>query len=258
MLVIVLPCQILSKVKLFLEDQSQLLRAQSLSDELGLKLIFKADDNSFCLTIGKMSLFLLAPKKMNLSPLQISFNEGKLKHRLKSGIGIKQNIAKAIGVKHDFKPKILDVTAGMGADAFVLASLGCRVHMLERNPIIATLLEDGLARSVSDNKVGKIITQNMSLSRSDILKNRVDFQPDVVYLDPMFSNNSNRRLSGKNMQYFREIAGVDADADDLLEVALSLSAKRIVVKRSRKDDSLKGRKPSHQIKGRTTRYDVYM
>ena len=34
--------------------------------------------------------------------------------------------------------------AGLGRDAFVLASVGCRVRMLERNPVVAALLDDGL------------------------------------------------------------------------------------------------------------------
>jgi 16S rRNA (guanine1516-N2)-methyltransferase len=35
---------------------------------------------------------------------------------------------------------------GLGKDAFVLASLGCRVTLVERNPVVHALLRDGLDR----------------------------------------------------------------------------------------------------------------
>ncbi|GHM54843.1 hypothetical protein ECZU51_35130 [Escherichia coli] len=52
-------------------------------------------------------------------------------------------MAKAVGIKGDYLPDVVDATAGLGRDAFVLASVGCRVRMLERNPVVAALLDDG-------------------------------------------------------------------------------------------------------------------
>ncbi len=48
-----------------------------------------------------------------------------------------------MGIKGDYLPDVVDATAGLGRDAFVLASVGCRVRMLERNPVVAALLDDG-------------------------------------------------------------------------------------------------------------------
>ena len=41
-------------------------------------------------------------------------------------------IARAIGLNSPTAPHVLDATAGLGGDAFVLASLGCPVTMVER------------------------------------------------------------------------------------------------------------------------------
>ena len=43
----------------------------------------------------------------------------------------KDLIAKAVGVKGAYRPTVIDATAGLGQDAFVLASYGCEVVMLE-------------------------------------------------------------------------------------------------------------------------------
>ena len=67
-------------------------------------------------------------------------------HRRKFGGGRGEAVAKAVGIKGDYLPDVVDATAGLGRDAFVLASVGCRVRMLERNPVVAALLDDGRAR----------------------------------------------------------------------------------------------------------------
>ena len=43
---------------------------------------------------------------------------------------------------------MLDATAGLGRDAFVLASLGCQVTLIERVPAVAALLENGIERAL--------------------------------------------------------------------------------------------------------------
>ena len=57
-------------------------------------------------------------------------------------------LAKAVGLKKGACPDVIDCTAGLGRDAFVLASLGCRVVMLERVTVVHALLNDGLAQAL--------------------------------------------------------------------------------------------------------------
>jgi len=61
---------------------------------------------------------------------------------------LNQPLLKAIGLKKGQpRPNVLDVTAGFGEDAWLLAAVGCRVLAVERHPVVATLLRDALRRA---------------------------------------------------------------------------------------------------------------
>jgi len=63
----------------------------------------------------------------------------------------------------------------------------------------------------------------------------------------------------KEMRLIREIVGVDADAARLMQVALDTAQSRVVLKWPLRADPLPGLpKPSHQISGKSTRYDVFV
>lgn len=66
--------------------------------------------------------------------LFVDFVRGKNNFRLSKNFSSKQPLARAAGIKPGIRPTILDGTAGLGVDAFVLASLGCRVTLSERSP----------------------------------------------------------------------------------------------------------------------------
>ena len=98
-----------------------------------------------------------------LGAVFVDFVEGAVAHRRKFGGGRSQSIAKAVGLKAGANPLVVDATAGLGRDAFVLASLGCRVVMLERSPVVAALLADGLTRAYADAEIGLWMQQRMTL-----------------------------------------------------------------------------------------------
>ena len=133
--------------------------------------------------------------------------------------------------------------------------------MLERETIPAQLLQDGLTRSKNSPET-KGITDRMHLIESDSIEylNKLTpaEAPDIIYLDPMFPHSKKSRLVKKEMQAFQQIIGQDADADKLLETALKISKKRVVVKRPRKSEFLGNKKPSHSHVGRSSRFDVYI
>lgn len=194
-------------------------------------------------------------------PMQIDFASGKAEHRRKFGGGLGQHIAKAVGIKGNYKPYVLDATAGMGRDSFVLASLGCEVLMLERNPTIFALLEDGLKRGREVSDISEIIGRMKVLNVNAIeyiAKISDNKKPDVIYLDPMFPHSKKSRLVKKEMRIFRDLVGDDVDAEKLFKVALQKAKKKIVVKRPAKSEFLGGLKPNFQIKGRVNRFDVYL
>lgn len=192
-------------------------------------------------------------------PVRVDFVEGKAAHRRLFGGGSGQMIAKAVGIQPGVRPRVLDATAGLGKDAFVLASLGCEMSLIERQPIIAALLEDGLARASQDPDVGAIVGQMRLLTGNAIELMRLwqEEAPQVIYLDPMFPHREKTALVKKEMRLFRPLVGDDMDAPALLEAALALATHRVVVKRPRKAPCIAGAKPGYALDGKSSRYDIY-
>jgi 16S rRNA (guanine1516-N2)-methyltransferase len=168
-------------------------------------------------------------------------------------------IAKAVGIQPRIRPRVLDATAGLGGDAFVLATLGCSLVLVERQPLIAALLADGLARGRTDAEVRPIV-ERMALRQGNAIELMAawpDDPPQVVYLDPMFPHRDKSALVKKEMRLFRPFVGDDPDAAILLERALALASHRVVVKRPRKAPPIEGPKPGYVLEGKSSRYDIY-
>lgn len=216
-------------------------------------LVLYLDDNG---------LSLQATGRKAPGPVRAEFVSGKAGYRLAHGGGTGQLIAKAIGLKRTNQTlHILDATAGLGQDAFVLAGLGHRVTLLERSPVIHALLEDGLARAAADDTTAAVVSR-MTLIHADSIgwlseKAGQDPVADVVYLDPMFPHRDKSALVKKEMQLFRPVVGDDPDASALLEAALACARYRVVVKRSRRAPAIEGVAPGLTLEGKSSRYDVY-
>lgn len=191
----------------------------------------------------------------------VDFVEGKARHRLLFGGGKSQDLAKAIGLHKYKSPQVVDATAGLGREAFVLASLGCQVTLLERSPMIYALLADGLKRAAAtaDTQLTTIISR-MHLQHIDALNwlQTPSFQPDVVYLDPMFPERQKSALVQKEMRFLHEIVGEDHDSAKLLALARGIAKYRVAVKRPRLAPELAELKPAFVITGKAVRYDVYL
>lgn len=174
-----------------------------------------------------------------------------------AGISLKQPIAKAVGLKslNAPGPHVIDATAGWGEDAWLMASLGCTVVMVERNVIIATLLRDAIARAArhSPRTAGR-----MSVVHADALE-YLRSQPagaQVIHLDPMFPGEKTAAQK-KPMRLLRRLVGEDGDANLLFESAWASGVPRIAVKRPPHAPTLGG-KPSIVHEGKASRYDIYL
>jgi len=237
-----------------LEQLSKLLRCPLYSD---------ATEAEYVLHRSTARLELFSPKQPNTKAIFADFVEGKVRHRRLFGGGKGQDLAKALGLQKFPNATIIDATAGLGSDSFVMATLGCHVTMLERNPVVQLLLGDALARADSS---GDEDVQEISARMRLVQQPSIDFltaldpedYPQLIYLDPMFPERGKQAQVKKEMRFFHDVVGDDQDSPDLLDIALQRAVERIIVKRPLRAETLNDRKPDFQIKGKTIRYDVYL
>jgi 16S rRNA (guanine1516-N2)-methyltransferase len=245
-------------VSISAHDELSQYKAHALSVELNLKLE-ALNHQKIQLVVSSEKVEIRSPELGN--PIFIDFEAGKNAHRRQFGGGRGQPLAKAIGLKKGATPSIIDATAGFGRDALVLANLGCTITLIERQPLIATLLEDGLQRAKSNNDITGIIA-HMQLVKADAytyLSGLTEaLWPDVVYMDPMYPSREKSALVKKDMRLLHQLSGPDLDSEQLLTIAKQRAKKRVVVKRPKSAPWVGNQKPSTHTESKNTRYDIYV
>ena len=157
--------------------------ARDLAEKFGIPELPPGDSPSaaeFLLQADVSGLALRSLREPKSRPVRVDFAADALQHRARDGLR-GQHLARAVGTGL----AVLDATAGLGRDAFLLASAGNRVQMLEREPVICALLADGLRRAEADPDLAAI-AQRIRLRRMDFRDWDDANRFDVVYLDPMF------------------------------------------------------------------------
>lgn len=198
-------------------------------------------------------------EQVETEELVVDFVGGAVGHRFRSGEGRSQALAKAAGLARGITPEIVDATAGLGRDAFLLASLGAKVTLIERSAKMHALLAEGLARAAAEGGRYAETVARMTLLHGDSSLLLPELKPQVVLVDPMHPPRGNTALVKKEMRQIREIVGTDPDSERLMQVALESAQNRVVLKWPLRADPMAGiRKPSHQILGKSTRYDVFV
>lgn len=194
-------------------------------------------------------------------PFRINFMNSKRSLQAPSEL-----VAKAFGKCNI----IVDLTAGLGRDSFILASSGRRVLMNERNPYLHALLEDSLLRLRCHDPA---LAEKLSLSNIDIafgggsihIPAELQQQGEIsVYLDPMYPQGiiGKRSQVKKETQILHRLARENEGNDDqnnrfLFDTAMQLATDRIVVKRPLAAEPLLAMVPHSTIKGSTQRFDIY-
>ncbi|MGQ5287894.1 16S rRNA (guanine(1516)-N(2))-methyltransferase RsmJ [Pectobacterium actinidiae] len=217
-------------------------------------------DAVMALVLTAERLELRKQDEPKLGAIFVDFVAGTMAHRRRFGGGRGEAVAKAVGIKKDYLPDVVDATAGLGRDAFVLTALGCHVRMVERNPVVAALLDDGLRRGYQDAEIGSWLRERLTLLHASSLTALRDITPppDVVYLDPMFPHKQKSALVKKEMRVFQSLVGADDDADALLEPARALAKKRVVVKRPDYAPPLAGIPAQSMLETKSHRFDFYL
>lgn len=228
-------------------------------------MVDSAADSPLWLEMRSEGLVLGGNERIYGHPIHVDFVTGKAAHRRRFGGGRRQLVARACGLAKGVTPSIVDATAGLGRDAFVLASLGAPVLMIERVGAVAALLEDGLRRAgdVKDPEVAEIAAR-MQLVHGDSTHHLAEiiasqgYNAQVIHLDPMFPHREKSALVKKEMRIFQALVGGDDDAPCLLAAALDVATHRVVVKRPKGADPIAGPAPNHVVEEKHSRYDIYV
>ncbi len=240
-------------------DGASRIRARAVAEQLGLAFVadWRSATVPVALVVSSMgaSLQLVEPKPPG--PIVIDFAAPAMEYRRKGG----QNelLGRAVGVKADRKPRVVDATAGLGRDAFVLADLGCEVTLIERSRVLAWLLAEAVAvAGISASGHVREAAARMQVVPGDSATHTVPAQA-VIYLDPMFPERRSSAAVKKDLTLLQALHGnTDPGEEALWDWSQSQPAARIVVKRPVKAPPLCGQKPSHAISGKAVRFDVYV
>jgi len=237
-------------------------KALALGEKLGLPTAERVDvcESLLVLAFTTNGLQLLQRPHATkpLKPLlAIDLVGGKNGYRLATERTIKQPLARAVGIKAGYRPRLLDATGGLGGDALVVANLGCQVTLCERSPILAALLEDALERALLLGSPAAARLRLLAVDSRLHLQDNPGFY-DSVYLDPMYPVREHSALNRQSMRAIRMLVGDDDDSGQLLTAARLAARQRVAVKRPHPSPYLAGALPSHSIPLKNSRFDIYL
>lgn len=224
-----------------LADALGVSRSRTPSEAEGFPLVLRVGPDGVSLEKNGLSL------RGDFSRLAARTRPDALPHEL---------VVRAAKVKGIENPLAIDATAGLGDDSFLLASAGFRVHLFERDLVIAALLEDALQRALADPVLCDA-AKRMRVTCADSIEAlpKLAERPDVVLLDPMFPAKRKSAQAKKKLQLIQSLETPCKDEQALLDAALAAQPRKIVIKRPLKGPFLAGRKPDYSLSGKAIRYD---
>lgn len=189
--------------------------------------------------------------------MQLRADFSRMLPRLRPGRLSGELLVKAAKVKGTAAPVAVDATAGFAEDSLLLAAAGFTVELFERDAVIAALLADALERAATDAVLAPLAAR-MHLHEEDSIGGMASLvgKVDVAYLDPMFPQRTKSAAVKKKFQLLHHLERPCEDEMELMDAALAMRPRKIVVKRPPKAPVLAGRKPSYQLTGKAVRYDV--
>lgn len=234
-------------------------RGFEIAQRTGATLMHSAPVNGQYLQLSPTGL-ALCDSEQPKQRLRVDFTAGRQGFRLRQHGQAREAIVRACGIGKAPELHIVDATAGLGHDAFVLASHGAIVTMLERSVVVAALLRDGLQRAEQEG--AHHITSRLTLIRAEAVDwlNQSDWPAaDAVYLDPMYRPPRRKAAAAKPLAMLEKLLEQQQqNNENLLTAALQAASKRVVVKRQRLAPTLGQAPPNFSITGRSTRFDVYI
>ena len=158
-----------------------------------------------------------------------------------------------------FKAKnssILDCTGGFARDAAILASLGNNVTLIERNPLIMSLLVDAREKIKSDDI--RYIFSRIKIRFGnciDFIRNTSEHF-EYIYFDFMFNVNKSA-LPSKNEQFLRKIVKNDINENvDIIQETIQRVKSKIIIKEHISSNDYNNFDIINTYKGKTVKYHL--
>ncbi len=240
------------------QDDALIARARSLAGRLRLAG-GTGEPDRLLLVVTPTGLELREPAGPRSRPMRVDFTAGPLARRAGQASLSGDLLVRAMGRRLE-RRTVVDATAGLGRDAFLLACAGFQITAIERCGVLAALLEDGIERGRAVDKLAEPLSRLEMLhadARDYLAALREHDRPALIYIDTMFPERAKSALVKKEMRMCRLLTGADLDAPDLLAVARRVARDRVVVKRALRSPPMDEAPPSHSLRGTTIRYDVY-
>lgn len=208
-----------------------------------------SETSKWCLTKSKTDNWMIVDSEKR--KLEIDFDMNKHDYN-RSHKGSGELIARSLGIKEDIK-NVVDLSAGLGIDAVLLAQIGFKVTSVERCPILIFLLHEAQKKTI--RKEVKAINWVLGDSRIFLTDYKLE-GPTSCYFDPMYPEKKKTALPRQEMVIFRELVGQDNDAEVTLTLAIKKGFVRTSVKRPLKAEVLIAG-PDYQLASKLIRFDIY-
>ncbi|CYV17086.1 SAM-dependent methyltransferase [Streptococcus suis] len=208
-------------------DEGLVYRARRIASELGIEYKERKKQS-----VGKMlgtyeAVLVLYKDKLILEQRGgqvLFFHPDTAMLRIKSG---RDPLLELLGKE---KQSIIDCTMGLGSDSIVLASAGHRVTALESSKLVHFIVSRGLQDFDSGlqevNRAMKSI-QTIWTDSLTYLKGQIDKSVDVIYLDPMFSQEI---TESDNLDGLKPFANYSALSEEFLVEAKRVARRKIIIK----------------------------
>jgi 16S rRNA (guanine1516-N2)-methyltransferase len=190
--------------------------------------------------------------------VRVDFTQGRLAHRRRFGGG--ESLARACAINPSAQTRVIDATGGLARDAFILASVGARVTLIEQSPVLCHLIQAAIEHALCKPETADIAARmrlHQADARAALQALSAAEQPDTVYLDPMYPVRQKSARVKKDMQVLHQLIGPDMDGVGLLQSALLAARKRVVVKRPAKAEPLAKTRLIGAVRSGSTRFDLY-
>lgn len=214
----------------------------ALAARLGAPVLATPDPTVITLARDGLGLVLHATVAGGHAEVRVAANTGRARPSRRTSL-----LARAIGNARD--GCVVDATAGLGRDTFELVALGYAVVACERQPLLAFLLRDALARHDLELELHEA-------DATGVLSALTPGAAAAVCLDPMFPPRGKSAQVKKEAQLLQQLIGEEHDTPVLFAAAWR-AAPRLVVKRPLRAPAL-APGVSFAVTGRAVRFDVYL